>query len=288
MARRGLRPGLLEAQRLIEQEKIACLPVDPMQLAKSRDILVEGRDCGGGVSGMLIRHQNAFAIVYATDIPSAGFQRFSVAHELGHYFMPGHPEKLLGVGDGRHRSQAEYASSDPYEREADEFATGLLMPAALVRKELVGCKDGFASIERLAASCGTSLVSSAIRYTDVTAAPIAVIVSRDEHIDFCFCSEEMFEFSGIAAPRAKSAIPRGTVTERFHRNVALIERAAKERDDGMLRDWFGGGGRAEIAEEVVGLGTYGRVLTVLTAVSTADDQDEEGETEERWAPPRFR
>lgn len=288
MGRRGLRPGLLEAQRLVEQEQIARLPVDPMKLAQGRDILVEGRDCDGGVSGMLIRYRNAFAIVYAADVPSAGFQRFSVAHELGHYFMPGHPEKLLGAGDGQHRSQAEYASSDPYEREADEFATGLLMPTALVRKDLAGCRDGLAGIERLASSCGTSLVASAIRYTDVTCAPVAVIVSRDGYVDYCFCSEEMLEFSGIAAPRARSAVPQETITERFHRNGTLVERAAKERDEGMLRDWFGGDGRAEVMEEVVGLGRYGRVLTVLTATSTADDEDEEEEAEERWAPPRFR
>ncbi|MGB8741579.1 MAG: hypothetical protein WCD52_15455, partial [Xanthobacteraceae bacterium] len=42
------------------------------------------------------RHGNAFGILYATHVPSEGFQRFSVGHELGHYFLG---SSLNRVGD---------------------------------------------------------------------------------------------------------------------------------------------------------------------------------------------
>jgi Zn-dependent peptidase ImmA (M78 family) len=45
---------------------------------------------------MLLRHGNAFGILYATHIPSEGFQRFSIGHELGHYFIASSGES---VGD---------------------------------------------------------------------------------------------------------------------------------------------------------------------------------------------
>jgi hypothetical protein len=79
------------AEALLKQEGIASLPVDPFALAASRDITVQAKpDTADGVSGMLIRHGDSFGILYATYIPSEGFQRFSISHELGHYFLEGH------------------------------------------------------------------------------------------------------------------------------------------------------------------------------------------------------
>jgi len=75
------------AEAFLRDEGITALPVDPFAIARSRDIEVKPKpDTAGGVSGMLLRHGNAFGILYATHIPSEGFQRFSVGHELGHYF----------------------------------------------------------------------------------------------------------------------------------------------------------------------------------------------------------
>jgi Zn-dependent peptidase ImmA (M78 family) len=75
-----------------------------------------------GVSGMLLRHGNNFGIVYATNIRSQGFQRFSISHELGHYFLPGHVDQILT--EGVHVSRAGFITADPYELEADHFAAG--------------------------------------------------------------------------------------------------------------------------------------------------------------------
>jgi len=47
-------------------------------------------------------------------------QRFSIAHELGHYCLEGHPDALLS--NGRHYSRAGFVSSDPFEQEADHFS----------------------------------------------------------------------------------------------------------------------------------------------------------------------
>jgi hypothetical protein len=51
---------------------------------------VRAKKTTGGVSGMLLRNGDDFGILYATHIKSSGFQRFSISHELGHYFLPGH------------------------------------------------------------------------------------------------------------------------------------------------------------------------------------------------------
>jgi hypothetical protein len=91
-----LRMAKQKAEALLRDEGITALPVDPLAIAASRDIAVKPKpDTVEGVSGMLLRHGDVFGILYATHIPSEGFQRFSVGHELGHYFLEGHIDHLL-------------------------------------------------------------------------------------------------------------------------------------------------------------------------------------------------
>ena len=55
-------------------------------------------------------------------------------------------------------------------------------------------------------------------------------------------------------------------------------------------DWLGGTRSAIVTEDVVGLGRYGKTLTVLSSVAIGQEDDEETEedTFDRWEPPRFR
>jgi hypothetical protein len=259
--------------------------VDPFAIASGRGIVVEPKDCEGGVSGMLLRHGENYGIVYSRSIKNEGFQRFSVAHELGHYFLPDHPMQIFRDSP-IHRSSAGYNVVSSVEREADDFAAGLLMPSRLIKREIVGKKDGLAGIEAIQVKCRTSLVASAIRYIDVTSAPAAVVVSKNDHIEFCFCSDELLEFKGLVLPRAKSAVPSRTLTEQFNREDKRRE-SGRDKTDVPMGDWFGAHPSVEMVEEVVGLGRYERVLTVLTATESADEDDDPDDSDE-WEPPTFR
>ena len=55
-----------------------------------------------------------------------------MAHEIGHYRLPGHIDAVLNA-QGRHFSKAGFRSTDRYEQEADQFASALLMPAEALR-----------------------------------------------------------------------------------------------------------------------------------------------------------
>ena len=101
---------------------INSLPVDPFVIAANHEIMVEAKpDAEPGVSGMLLRHGDSFGILYATHISNEGFQRFSIGHELGHYFLDSHIDHVL-PDDGVHASHAGFVSADPYELEADHFS----------------------------------------------------------------------------------------------------------------------------------------------------------------------
>ncbi len=88
-----------EAERLIKELGIDSLPIDPIAIAESLGILVQPKTTTGGVSGMLIRVGNEFGIAYATHIDSEGFKRFCIAHEIGHYRVPGHIDAVLAHGN---------------------------------------------------------------------------------------------------------------------------------------------------------------------------------------------
>ena len=291
-----LRIGLAKrkAEIFLRENAIEFLPVDPFAIAESHDIVVEAKpDAAEGVSGMLLRHGDVFGILYATHVPSEGFHRFSVAHELGHYFLDGHLDYVLPNGSEVHASQAGFVSGDQYELEADNFAAGLLMPDRLFKRALENCEPGFAAIESMAKLCRTSLTATAIRYAELTDHAIAVVVSTGSTIDCCRLSDPIKSLRGLSWLKKGSPVPVNTATRRFNGNPARVARAERTENEIDVMDWLGGDRSVEAVEEIVGLGSYGKTLTVIVCPSVREkiEEEEEGEDEksliESWTP-RFR
>lgn len=278
------------AERVVKERSLSVLPIDPIALARDLGIMVMQKPARTqGVSGMLLRYGNTFGIAYATHIGSIGFQNFSVAHELGHYYLPGHIDAVLSNSDV-HESHAGFASGDRYEIEADHFAATLLMPHALFTKAMSTAGDGLPAIESLAEQCCTSLTATAIRYARCAREPVAVVLSTGTRNLYCFMSDALKDVKEFNWIRKGEGLSNDTVTFTFNQNPDNIRRA--ERDEGTtdLQNWFGGGRSLSATEQVIGLGNYNRTLTVLTALDLEEqieDLDEERELDESWTP-RFR
>jgi Zn-dependent peptidase ImmA (M78 family) len=283
----NLKMARQTAEAFLKREGIATLPVDPFAIADSLAITVEGKpEDKDGVSGMLLRHGNNFGIVYATHIPSPGFQRFSVSHELGHYLLPGHPDQIFT--NGVHISRAGFVTNDMYELEADHFAAGLLMPEAPFKKEMDRHDPGLDAIEQVADRSITSLTATAIRFAELSDMAVAVIVSTAGIIDYSFLSDPMKTLPKLDWLRKGMKLPAGTATARLAADTAQVRSGARITDAVDVRDWLGGTTTVEVSEESVGLGAYGKVLTVLVSSSIGqdDDPDEDEESDEdtikRW------
>lgn len=272
--------------------KVDGLHVDPEALATTKGIMVKAKpDTATGVSGMLIKVGDEFGLMYATNIPSRGFQRFSIAHELGHYCIEGHPEALLS--DGVHYSHAGFVSTDPFEQEADHFAAALLMPERPFKKAMENHEAGLVCVEALRKACETSLTATAIRYSALTRDGIAVLMSSGQTIDWCFMSDGLKQAKGLSYVRKGTPVPEGTVTSNFNVRPENVRTGQRDSGDGLLNAWMDGERKYAVTEEVVGLGQYGRTLTVLTCkaltmrVEEAEDEDDEETLIESWTP-RFR
>ena len=280
--------GAHAAEQLVKSWGLA-LCIDPFAIAKEFKITVAAKPASHpGVSGMLIRVGNEFAIAYATHIDNEPFQRYSVAHELGHYFLQGHPQAVFD-GRGVHESRAQFVSKDRYEMEADGFAAGLLMPRHLFFPALESAGQGLSAIETLAGLCKTSLHATAIRYAQCTRDMAAIVVSTQNRIDHCFMSESLKAVGGIEWIRKREFLPRSSPTYTFNQNEENVRRVQRIEEFSNLQDWFGGRRSVEIREDVIGLGSYGKTLTILYNIDVPEPEDEEDEAAmiESWIP-RFR
>jgi hypothetical protein len=278
--------GTLAAEQLVKGWQFTTLPIDPFAIARERDIRVAPKSARHpGVSGMLIRVGNEFAIAYATHIDNVPFQRFCVSHELGHYFLPGHVDAILDAR-GIHESRAGFVSKERYEMEADGFAAGLLMARHLFFPELERAGQGLTAVENLAFLCKTSLHATAIRYAQCTREPVAIVVSTGRRIDHCFMSEALKGVDGIDWLRKREAVPDATATFAFNQDPENVRRGSRCEETSNLQDWFGGCHSIEISEDVIGLGSYGKTLTVLHDIKLPDAEEEEEEQEliESWTP----
>ncbi len=166
-------------ERKAKQLGFTRFPICPFEIAEIEEIVVEPKPADSkGVSGGIIFGDSGVGIFYSTNIMSEGFQRFTVGHELGHYFLEGHPDEILKTAP-LHVSRAGFTQGNSsIELEADHFASGLLLPSKLVRETLAENMIGLEGIEALKEASLCSLTASAIRAAECSPYPMAVIVSQ--------------------------------------------------------------------------------------------------------------
>ena len=252
------------AVRILNEHQITKLPIDPKLIAKKANILVEPNpDYEEGVSGMLLRVGENYCIVYATYLGNQGFENFSIAHELGHYFLDGHPEVIF-QNSNIHKSVANFVSDNEIERQADIFAASLLMPENLFKDHLTEYEKGMRCIEAMAKLCNTSLTATAIRYAELTDAKVIVLVSTNGIIDYCRISNAVFDLKDIEIPKKGDRIPKGTATEKIFSDSSLMFKQDPLYMETDFRDWLECRKPKTAAEEAKGLGKYGKVLTVIS------------------------
>jgi Zn-dependent peptidase ImmA (M78 family)/DNA-binding XRE family transcriptional regulator len=120
------------AQKLLAIAGAGEPPIDVFALAEALGVHVLRWRFSDPLSGLVVQLDGGPVIgVNRKHVPAR--QRFTVAHELGHYLLRHHPQLYLDLQTlPEHGDPPDY---DPvHERDANEFAANLLMPAASVRR----------------------------------------------------------------------------------------------------------------------------------------------------------
>ena len=116
--------------------------------------------------------------------------RFTLAHELGHYFIDSH---RIGLKRGilkPHPSQTNQKQFYSIEREADYFASCLLMPEFRFCKDVGNMKFSFEMIDYLRREYGVSRTACALRFADIGNHPIMIVYAENNQIKWSYSSED--------------------------------------------------------------------------------------------------
>ena len=147
--------------------------------------------------------------------------RFTLGHELAHYLLPHHRLALMR-GTMRPHGSINYlidSKSWKIEREADGFASSLLMPDSSFRTYIKGKKFNFQLLQEIADVYKVSLSAAALRFVEIGNHPIVVVYGVDKKIRWVRRSED-FSFWRLRYGNEKDCrIPDNTVIgEYFYKN----------------------------------------------------------------------
>src|SRR6267142_534115 len=181
------------AESIIVHHGIVEPPIDPAVLARHEGQLrLIGDDFRQVFDGMLEYHRSRrrFLLFYNTKYDGDAGQhhprtRFSLAHELGHFYIDRHRIYLM-TGGSPHGSRGEFTTDKAIEREADAFAAALLMPRPIFGRIVNRQPLHLAQVERCAEMFQTSLVSTAIRSVQLSDFPCAVVSIRAGQLSWGF------------------------------------------------------------------------------------------------------
>lgn len=202
-----------EAEEVLRGHNAWRLPVDPLAIAEEEGIYLSPGTFSGRFDGRIkyLPDVGVFSLAYREPGPGRpqGRVNFTVAHELGHYFLHG---DYLRSGKS-HGSESNFRSQDRMEREADEFAVHLLMPFELFKVEFASSVAGLdlPDLVRLSERLGTSVTSTILRVCNAGTQVMTAVFSEDGRVRWACASPEMEE-AGMSFVRPGSRVPPGSVT----------------------------------------------------------------------------
>ena len=159
-----------------------------------------------------------------------------------------------------------------FEEEADRFATFLLMPTALFTAELRVAGDGFEAVKWLSERCRTSWEATAIRYAECAPQAIAVVRTTGDRVDYAFPSRSLKRRLRPFPALKGKPLPANTATFHFNKNRRNVQSSRYFRGESSLAAWFGAPQTEPLIEEVIGLGSYGKTLSILTTGRLGTDR----------------
>jgi Zn-dependent peptidase ImmA (M78 family) len=132
-----------QVESLLARHKITRAPVPVERVVRELGIEIKLNEVDDDLSGFLVRDTTSKrAVIGANKSHHPHRQRFTIAHELGHFLL--HEGQTVHLDQNRIaftvnlRNTESAKGEDNDEREANLFAAELLMPVAFLREDLRG------------------------------------------------------------------------------------------------------------------------------------------------------
>jgi Zn-dependent peptidase ImmA (M78 family) len=193
------------------------------KIANAKRISFIKGNYGNHFLGQLVHYSRKFYIIINRDRhvkTETSRLRFTIAHELGHYFIDEHRNKLAngislsfnGNLNDRELKQIEIA--------ANHFAANLLMPKTHFRKKAQKLEIGLAGILKLKKQYDTSIESTTKHFVYLNMAPCVMIKWRPDYsFHYAWCSNSFSSVTGLA----KFALPIRFDSNYIKKQIELLD-----------------------------------------------------------------
>lgn len=208
--------------------------------------------------GALIRVPNKLKGVVAVrdTIRESGKKSFTVAHEIGHFILPGHGTADCSCTAKDINSWQAHVSSQK-EISANRFASELLLPARSLCGIVNHRKATLALAKDISNEYSTSLTAAAIKCVDVTDEACALVWSVNNQIEWAHKNDAFWPFI------PKTRLDQNSCAGRlFANNSQSAAQAEVEADVWLSLD--NGRDKFTIWEDSLLLPYYNGVLSILT------------------------
>ena len=287
-AQHRLRLAADEADAIVERLRLSA-PIDPLKIVRSENPFIRagGKNLGNLYDGKLEYQpdRNLFLLFFNTKYDEGRKPhdhhprtRFSISHELGHYYLPRHRAFLMRRRKP-HASRGEMRSDLWMEREADTFAASILLPTHLARPMINRSQLSLANLQSIGDHFKASLVSTTFRAVCLSDYPCAVAGIRDGAVMWMFPSNSLID-AGIYPN--KGFLPEGAQDPWSNFQTGIADTS---EDDGVVADWFKTFNREDlddvcVHEEYIPVPSMRTLLVLLTLDESDLCQDDEDEQDE--------
>ena len=174
--------GASTAEELLEDLGFDTLPIVPKDVAASIDceqfrvVLEEQKFNSEGILGKAVGNEKGALIYVNANISDKRRLNFTAAHEIGHVCMHIMENKKMLFECGSKELNDQF--NDPIEKEANGFASGLLMPKGLISKNFNG-DITWHNIHHISQLCDASLEATYRRISHLDKSPTALIIHKN-------------------------------------------------------------------------------------------------------------
>jgi Zn-dependent peptidase ImmA (M78 family) len=210
-------------------------------IAESEGIEVYYDDYEDDFDGMLVCDEDGNFHIHINitrgNTPGSRRGRFSLAHELAHYFIDEQRIHLSSGQDAPHGSVHDFEHNDAAEEEADYFAGCLLMPVQSFRSVPAARKFSLDTILKLSNTFKTSVLATTIRFAECGTHEICAVISRDNIFKWFVKSKDFPNWAFRC--RVGQPVPPTTVAGEFFnkRDAKYTGVEDVDPDDWFFANW---------------------------------------------------
>ena len=205
----------------------------------------DGRIFHDGETGIITINKN---------IKEEGRKNFTLAHEIGHFFLECEKKYFCKKEDF-----LTFSNNKSNEKEANIFASELLMPEEWI-KEYVDWKDeGYETLNKASDKFNTTLSSMAIRYAECGKFPIAVILSCEGKVKWSKANE-YFPFRYVPAGQILNTFSNAFD---FFKGKEILTKPEEILADAWFLNDFNFKANYYMHEQNIPMKNYNSVLTIL-------------------------